>query len=271
MDDPKMYPDAPLREDGGDASPAPSDFSPSNAASGGFEPAEPYQNGTYPSNAGGNPENKQAYGLPGNAPGYSSQNSVPGAGYGHVENGQNYLGTVSNAAGADYGSANNANGDSAYGVPRNDGYVVSNRAPVGGGSYGMPQNNGYGPSYNREIQPKQGQAVSIVSLVFGILSVVCCWTFVLPFIFGLVAIICGIVGAVKHQKKALWLIGLITGVLGIVITVAMVVSLLPILSELIDEIERHGGTLTPQDIQRIFREYGIEINIGVKLFGGFFF
>ena len=273
MDDPKMYPDAPLSEDAGDASPASSDFSPSNAAFGGFEPAEPFQSGTYPSNADENPRNNQAYGTPGSAADYGANNASVGQAYGMPGSAAGYGSNVS--APQTYGmERSGVSGDSqsnAYGVSRNDGYVVSNRAPVGEGAYGMPQNNGYGPSYNREIQPKQSQAVSIVSLVFGILSVVCCWTFILPFIFGLVAIICGIVGAAKHQKKVLWLIGLIAGILGIVITAIMVVSLIPIITDVLYEMERHGGTLTPQDIQRIFREYGIEISIGAKLFGGFFF
>ena len=242
MDDSKIYPDVPLSEDAGDASPASSEFSSSNAASGGFYPAEPYQNGTYSST---NADRDSMHGQANAAAGYTSSGSAP--------------------AGQTYGVSQNASGYSQNSAPAGQAYGLPGSAP----SY-RTQNNGYRPSYDREIQPKQGQAVSIVSLVFGILSVVCCWTFILPFIFGLVAIICGIVGAAKRQKKALWLIGLITGVLGIVITVAMVASLIPILVEIVEEIERHGGTLTPQDIQRIFREYGIEINIGAKLFGGFF-
>ena len=191
---------------------------------------------------------KQAYGTPGSAPrpGYGAADD-PSYGYHPAGNAQ-----------AGELSVSDSHNDGSYGAP-NGGYQTS------GASYGAPNDNGYAPPYDREPPLPQSQAVSVVSLVFGILSVVCCWTFVLPFIFGTVAVICGIVGAVKRQKKVLWIIGIIAGVLGIVITVAMVVSLIPIFYTIVEEIERRGGEISPQDIQRILREYGIEVNIGAKL------
>ena len=191
---------------------------------------------------------KQAYGTPG---------SAPRPGYGAADDPSYGYHPAGNAQAGELSVSDSQNAGS-YGAP-NGSYQNS------GASYGAPNDNGYAPPYDREPPLPQSQAVSVVSLVFGILSVVCCWTFVLPFIFGTVAVICGIVGAVKRQKKVLWIIGIIAGVLGIVITVAMVVSLIPIFYTLVEEIERRGGEISPQDIQRILREYGIEVNIGAKL------
>ena len=208
------------------------------------------------------PNEKQAYGTPG---------SAPRPGYGAADDPSYGYHPAGNAQAGELSVSDSQNAGS-YGAP-NGGYQTpgaSYDAPNGsyqtsGASYGAPNDNGYAPPYDREPPQPQSQAVSVVSLVFGILSVVCCWTFVLPFIFGTVAVICGIVGAVKRQKKVLWIIGIIAGVLGIVITVAMVVSLIPIFYTLVEEIERRGGEISPQDIQRILREYGIEVNIGAKL------
>ncbi len=219
---------------------------------------------------------KQAYGTPGSAPrpGYGAADD-PSYGYHPAGNAQAGELSVSDSQNAgSYGAPNGGyqTSGASYGAP-NGSYQTSGAsygAPNGsyqnsGASYGAPNDNGYAPPYDREPPQPQSQAVSVVSLVFGILSVVCCWTFVLPFIFGTIAVICGIVGAVKRQKKVLWIIGIIAGVLGIVITVAMVVSLIPIFYTLVEEIERRGGEISPQDIQRILREYGIEVNIGAKL------
>ena len=250
------------------------------------------------------PNEKQAYGTPGSAPrpGYGAADD-PSYGYhpaGNAQAGELSVSDSQNAgsygapnggyqtpgasydapngsyqtSGASYGAPNGSyqTSGASYGAP--DGSYQNSGASYGtpdgsyqnsGASYGAPNDNGYAPPYDREPPQPQSQAVSVVSLVFGILSVVCCWTFVLPFIFGTVAVICGIVGAVKRQKKVLWIIGIIAGVLGIVITVAMVVSLIPIFYTLVEEIERRGGEISPQDIQRILREYGIEVNIGAKL------
>lgn len=195
------------------------------------------------------------------------QSQNPGQGYGAPYG--------SAAQGQGYGTAGaySANGQSqGYGAPNNgygpSGAYSTNNAGNGQYAYGYtPDGNNYGPVNDRETQNNPGQAVSVVSLVFGILSVICCWTIILPFIFGTVAVICGIVGAVKHQKKVLWIIGLITGVLGIVLTIIVLASCLPIIYALMEEMDRLGGTLTPQDIQRILREYGIEVNISARLAG----
>ena len=239
------------------------------------------------------PADGQAYGAPGSAPrlGYNPADNLQGGygasdntqgGYGSVNNTQSGYGTSGNtqtgygAAGntqGGYGSANSAQGGygSANYTAQNGyaqtGYTQNGYDPANGygTASGTSYDTGYSSQYDREAPQNQSQAVSIVSLVFGILSVVCCWTFVLPFIFGIVAIICGIVGAVKHQKKALWIIGIIAGALGIVITIAMVVSMIPLMMSIFTEIERRGGDITPQDIQRLLREYGIEVNLGVKL------
>lgn len=68
-------------------------------------------------------------------------------------------------------------------------------------------------------------AMVIVSLICGILSVLCCPTYCLPLICGVLAIVFSIIGKKKtSSKKALGTIGMILGIAGILIgTIASIV------------------------------------------------
>ena len=59
---------------------------------------------------------------------------------------------------------------------------------------------------------KGNNALSIASLTCGIVS-----AFVLPFIFGLIAIILGIIGVSKQEEKSTFsIIGMVLGIVGII-------------------------------------------------------
>ena len=74
---------------------------------------------------------------------------------------------------------------------------------------------------------KGGNALAIVSLVCGILAVVCCC---IPFAYwlctplGIAAIVCGIIGLKKGQTKGMCIAGIVCGGLGCVLFVVNLVS-----------------------------------------------
>jgi hypothetical protein len=111
-----------------------------------------------------------------------------------------------------------------------------NPYPVSGGSYGQPQPPAYHayppvgyqvPGYGLGPNPTSANALGIVSLVLGILSIpLACCSF-----FGLVApipaIICGILGIRKANQgqannKGLAIAGLICGIVGLIISLSFV-------------------------------------------------
>lgn len=224
-----------------------------------------FTNGTQPNTADGG----QAYGLRDNlrnentgfgdsanaAPNWRNS-AYPAPGYGDVPSG-----SVNPAPGYGYAPADSANAasggafsDTPAAIKANDpdNYGRNGYEPYGGTGYGQPP--------RREEPQKKSNVAAIVCLVFGILSLICCWTIVLPFVFGLVSLICGIVAAVKKQNKVLWILGLILAVVGIGITIAMMASILPVIRDLYDLAMRNGGEVTQQDIERILSQYGISIN-----------
>lgn len=88
---------------------------------------------------------------------------------------------------------------------------------------------GYEPSYNYqpytvpEPPKKKRNGLGIASLVIGIISLIscCCWW--LSILLGVVSIILGIVSLVqKEDTKGFAVVGIILGSIGIVLTVALV-------------------------------------------------
>ncbi len=74
---------------------------------------------------------------------------------------------------------------------------------------------------------------AVVALVCGILSMVACFTFIGSLIFGIAAIIFGIIGT-KSQKKDLSIVGLVLGCVGLVFSafiLIMIFGLLGFVSE----------------------------------------
>ncbi|MGX8729077.1 MAG: hypothetical protein ACSW75_05845, partial [Lachnospiraceae bacterium] len=60
------------------------------------------------------------------------------------------------------------------------------------------------------------------------------------------------------QNKGLWITGLILGILGIGIAVAIIFAALPVIQEIIRRAEIYG-TLSEEDIRQILEEFGITV------------
>ena len=97
--------------------------------------------------------------------------------------------------------------------------------PVNNGGYqgGMPNGN-YGYNGGMPQEPKQSSALAIVSLVCGILSIVCCYcTMGITIIPAIVAIICGAIALKKGQSKGLSIAGLVCGIIGLLLSASMLI------------------------------------------------
>jgi len=86
----------------------------------------------------------------------------------------------------------------------------------------------YGYTPGPQMQPPQGNGIAVASLVLGICALVLFFLWFLAPILGLLAIIFGALGISKANKiggkgKGLAIAGLITGVLGLLISIALVV------------------------------------------------
>lgn len=66
--------------------------------------------------------------------------------------------------------------------------------------------------------PKKNSNRSIICLVFGILSLVFCWTMVLPIVIGISGIIIGIISiASKREGKNMAVVGIALSITGILL------------------------------------------------------
>ena len=78
----------------------------------------------------------------------------------------------------------------------------------------------YAP-YEEEMKPA-GNGVAIAALICGIASIVCyCWGF--GVLAGIAAIICGIIGRKKCEKKAMATWGIVLGIISIVILLLAII------------------------------------------------
>lgn len=82
-------------------------------------------------------------------------------------------------------------------------------------------------TYEAPVEAAQGSnALAIVALICGILSIVCCLCSGLGAIPGIVAIICGILGIKKCPKAGMAKAGLICGIVGVVLgIITLIVAL----------------------------------------------
>ncbi len=127
--------------------------------------------------------------------------------------------------------------------------------------YVPPQHDGYGyPQYTPYPQPAS-QGMAIASLVLGIISILfAAITAMLPFLF-LVPIIGIILGALHKSKhlpvgKGLSTAGIVTSVIGIVVTILFyvlcVVLVLFYMDDMIDFIRQYS----PEDYEMLYEMYG---------------
>ena len=69
---------------------------------------------------------------------------------------------------------------------------------------------------------KSGKGFSITALILGIVTIVIFWFPILPWITGIIAIIFGIMGIAKEKSGMAWA-GTVTGALGIIFSIAIIV------------------------------------------------
>lgn len=73
-------------------------------------------------------------------------------------------------------------------------------------------------NYNVAEEKKESKALEICSLVFGILSIVCCCCYG---IFGIVGLVLSIVALATGKKSGLSIAGLVCSIIGIVCTIIL--------------------------------------------------
>ncbi|MBQ9885994.1 MAG: DUF4190 domain-containing protein [Lachnospiraceae bacterium] len=149
----------------------------------------------------------------------ASQGSYSGPAYDPTNNGQYTYDPVSGT----YVQNQSTGGGSYSGANTNaqSGYTTSGTDNTGTYTYG------YNAGYDSAASQKQGSVTAgVISLVTGILSLVCCCFGCTGVLFGLIAVICGIVHLSKKntRSKGLGVAGIITGVLGFILGIIMLVG-----------------------------------------------
>lgn len=74
-----------------------------------------------------------------------------------------------------------------------------------------------------EVVEKKSNALAIVSLITGILSIVCCCSPIVSWLTGAAGIVCGVLGMKKCDNVTMARIGMILGIVGVVLGVIMFV------------------------------------------------
>ena len=94
-------------------------------------------------------------------------------------------------------------------------------------------NNEYSYDANAtyEVVEQKGNALAIVSLITGILSIVCCCVPIASWLTGAAGIVCGVLGMKRCEKIGMARVGMILGIVGVVLGVIMfVINLMTLLS-----------------------------------------
>ena len=82
-----------------------------------------------------------------------------------------------------------------------------------------------------EMVEQKGNALAIVSLVTGILSIVCCCVPIASWITGAAGIVCGALGMKRCEKVGMARVGMILGIVGVVFgTIMFIVNLVLLLT-----------------------------------------
>ncbi len=78
-------------------------------------------------------------------------------------------------------------------------------------------------TYEAPVEAQGSNALAIVALICGILSLLCCMCFGLGAIPGIVAIICGVKGKAKCPKAGMAKAGMICGIIGAILGVLVLI------------------------------------------------
>lgn len=103
-----------------------------------------------------------------------------------------------------------------------------------GQNFNNEQNNMYQDNTNQQVVPpvynnnqsapqNQSNALAIVSLVMGILSIVLCCCYGIGIIFGIIGLVCAIIAKKKGQSAGMSTAGLICSIIGSVFSVIAII------------------------------------------------
>ena len=95
---------------------------------------------------------------------------------------------------------------------------------------GSPPTPGWAPPAPQIVAPATGNGLAITALVLGIVGLVLCWVPFLGVLLGVLAVIFGIIGARRArvsgarrgQARAGWIMGIVTILLGVVLTAVII-------------------------------------------------
>ncbi|EFC82911.1 hypothetical protein FrEUN1fDRAFT_3931 [Parafrankia sp. EUN1f] len=137
--------------------------------------------------------------------------------------------------------------------------------PPGGQGYPPP---GYGPygggPYGGGGQPRNG--LGIAALVLGVLAILTCWTVIGGILLGVAALICGFLGRGRAKRQeatngGMALAGIITGALGAVLAVIVLIAAIAFSDEVQDLqtcLDDAGTSQTAQD--QCAQEFADDLN-----------
>ncbi len=138
---------------------------------------------------------------------------------------ESYAGSYSTVNNTD--AAQTQTSEATYDPTRNTSQAGSTQNNTSSYSYGSSNVSSYsygGDSSYTDSVNKGSSALGIVSMVFGILSIVCCCSVCIGVIMSIVAVICGIIHLNKKGAgKGFGIAGIITGALGLLLSIVMLV------------------------------------------------
>lgn len=102
----------------------------------------------------------------------------------------------------------------------------------------MPPQSGQ-PQYGNQPPAKQGKGMAVTALILGVLALLVCWTVIGGVLLGLPAIILGLVASSRAKKgkaggRGLAITGWVTGLLGLLLAIALTVLAGTFLARFID-------------------------------------
>ena len=104
--------------------------------------------------------------------------------------------------------------------------------------------NGYNPVNGQMTQTQPKETLAIVGMILGIAGLILSCVPVLGVLLCIGGVVCSIIALTKHQKKAMWLTGIITGAIGIVLAILVMVAAAMFIR------------MIPSIFQRFYGQYG---------------
>ncbi|MCI1726808.1 MAG: DUF4190 domain-containing protein [Lachnospiraceae bacterium] len=121
---------------------------------------------------------------------------------------------------------------------------------------------GYNPD-NGQTGKGPSQTLAIIGMITGICSILFCCVAPLAIILGIAALICSIFAMKKGQNKGMWLTGIITGAIGLLISLIVLILVIVVIGDagsglmgLIRHYMNGGGSTIPDgDLSNIIQQF----------------